>query len=69
MNDITWKDVPQSEINKELAYWKSKKVNHVWLVPCRYSDGSPTVSGNLEFPYSNSQRREYKINNTWNREF
>ena len=67
MDKITWDDVQQSEISKELAYWKGRKINHIWLVPCRYADGEPTVSGSPYCPSSNAQKREYKINDTWTR--
>lgn len=56
---VTWEQVPHSEIVKELRYWMGKKVTHIWLVPCVYTDGTPTCSGSQEFPYSNEKRREY----------
>ena len=66
---VTWNDVPQSEIQKELNYWKSKKVTHIWIVPCAYSDGSPTCSGSPYFPYSNAKRREYTLTSSWSRQY
>jgi hypothetical protein len=68
-NDATWDDVPQSEIDKELNYWQSKRKTVVWLVPCRYSDGEATCSGTLEFPYSNPKRRQYNLTSGWERQF
>jgi hypothetical protein len=66
---VTWADVPQSEIDKELAYWRKRHESVVWLVPCRYADGQPTCSGSPEFPYSNINRREYRLNSRWERNY
>lgn len=64
----TWDDIPQSEIDKELAYWRNKQFSCVWLVPCSYADGKPTVSGSPNFPYSNTQRRKYILGSNWIRQ-
>lgn len=48
LSDPKWSEIPQSEIDKELDYWHTKKgASRVWLYPCRYTDGSPTVYGTL----------------------
>ena len=65
----TWDEVPQSEINKELAYWESKRAKSIWLVPCRYRDGEPTCSGSREFPSSNAQRKYYVLEAHWRVQF
>lgn len=64
-----WEDVPQAEIDRELAYWRSKRhAKAVWLVPCRFADGEPTCSGSLQMPYSNAKRRRYTLESRWVRD-
>lgn len=69
MDNPTWDEVPQSEIDRELAYWRKRHVRSIWLVPCRYADGTPTCSGSREFPYSNPDRRHYSMPDRWEREY
>jgi hypothetical protein len=70
MNDqVTWDQVPQSEIDSELAYWRKRRASVVWLVPCRYSDGKPTCSGSDTLPYSNALRRQYVLTAHWEQQF
>lgn len=66
---VGWDEVPQSEIDRELAYWFNKRhAEVVWLVPCRYEDGQATCSGSTEFPYSDITRRKYTKSWRWVRE-
>jgi hypothetical protein len=63
--ETEWADVPQKEIERELAYWQKRRAKAVWLVPCRYTDGKPTCSGSQQMPYSNAKRRLYVLESRW----
>jgi len=67
MDEVTWDDVKQEEIDKELAYWLTQKAMVIWLTPCRYEDGSPTCMGHLPEPTWNPDRRMYIRVSTWRR--
>jgi len=52
-----WAEIPTGEVARELAYWRQQRVDTIWLVPCYYTDGSPTVSGQRGYPNNSSARR------------